>query len=175
MPAIIQPRRRSRRTLLIIAGIVLVVGLVAGYFTYQKYQQLQSAKENQRIWQEATQLDDHRSYDVEYILLKNYLATNPPHQYQYRVAIQLGTLSINKPDYTAALHWYEQAQSINNGKLEMDAAVGAAIAAANLGRKQEAIDYYRKAIALTDKSPDAPANSGIENYKNSIRALGGTP
>jgi tetratricopeptide (TPR) repeat protein len=108
-------------------------------------------------------------------LLKNYLATNPPHQYQYRVAIQLGTLSINKPDYPAALHWYQQAQAVNNGKLEMDAAVGAAIASANLGHKQAAIDYYRKAIALTDQSADAPSNSGIENYKNSIRALGGTP
>jgi tetratricopeptide (TPR) repeat protein len=174
MPQIKHREKRLGVTIVMLAVVLVLVIAGAVYLALVKNQQAVGA---QSTWKQAEQLDQNQLYNNEYVLLSNYINSNPPKQYRYRVLVQLGLLASNQKKYQDSLKWYQQAKSVRKGEDEIPLDIGLASAEANLGDKQAAIADYKQAIKQIESSPDyqLDPDTGIDNYKESIRRLGGTP
>jgi tetratricopeptide (TPR) repeat protein len=156
----------------IVAGLVLGLGHVFERGSTHSSAQDKHDQFNSVMAQAAT-LEHQKKYAQEQQLLKKYLHTNPPGQYQYLALMKIGNLAYDQRQDADAVNYYKQAVLADNGKLNLIDAQSIAMAAAAGGDKATAIEYYRQAIKLTDVRPGVGNN--IDEFKAAIQHLGGTP
>ncbi|HSW80374.1 MAG TPA: hypothetical protein VLG47_06365 [Candidatus Saccharimonadales bacterium] len=118
---------------------------------------------------QASQLDRTGDYAGEAKVFKNYLATNPPKQYQYKPLVTLGLLAQIRKDYKSALQYYNKAIAINDGNLSEFDAENIALVAGATGDQPKMLVYTKKALQIAEKNPKA--YSDIADLKATIKHL----
>ncbi|HJQ09141.1 MAG TPA: hypothetical protein VJ836_06700 [Candidatus Saccharimonadales bacterium] len=90
---------------------------------------------------------------------------------RYEVLRQQGITYDNQQKYQEALATYQEAAKIKETQIIYESM---AVTAANMGNKEQAIQYYKKAIQfIADSNPVGEADK--DSYEKKIRALGGQP
>ncbi len=168
MPMIDQPSRKTRNSIIAVAGAVLLVG---GGGAYWMYYQAQAATRN---FNQAVSLADERDLNAQYKNeasgLQQYVNTKPPVKYSNQILLKLATAYLNAGENDQAVTAYKLANAADPTR-RISAITGLALAYANLGEKQTAIDYYNQAIAIVKAANKPDAQVDIDRYNAEIKLL----
>jgi tetratricopeptide (TPR) repeat protein len=172
MPQVdVQKSRNSRKPLLLVAVLLSVVVVILAGVAFWRWQSLAGDRYN-AVRVKADKELQRLQYDQAITTYKDYLKTNPSHMRAYQTKVYLAQVYQQKQDFAQALDWYQQAEKMDSS---WDPIVkpGIGDVARELHQNDVAIKYYREAIELAEKSNSPLRGQTVEEYKASIRSMGG--
>lgn len=162
-----------RITLVVVAVIALGLGI---WWLQGRQERGNQAERDQQRYNNLVKTNDtlasNRKYDQAAAQLKEYLDTKPPKKFERGAQVLLATNYVNAEKYDEALEWYKKVEQ-SDGTDKADVVVGMAYAYDAKGDKANAITYFKKAVALAEKSDDPMANADKKSYLYEIKRLEG--
>ncbi len=175
MPTIERDSKRRKYGLLIagILAVAVVAGGIGGYFLYQQYLTQQDNQKFDTLFKNYQQWQRYQKYDEAIKQYGAYAKTTRTADHRAFAYLMMGGAYEQKRDFKSALAAYQEAEKAGTPKQDrqLGVAAGVARAADQLGQKDLAITYYKKAATLADKLPDEFSRAIAGSYRVRVQQL----